>query len=146
MSGQFELALRRFAEKAGDNADLAVRKIVLDLNARLVARSPVDTGRFRANWQYGFGAAPAGSIEIAGTSESPAPPSPPPVLPKGTGVGVHYLVNNLPYAQALERGYSKQAPLGLVGLTVIEFSGLADRVGQEVFAGAAAIYQTGGLA
>jgi hypothetical protein len=32
-----------------------------------------------------------------------------------------FLVNNLPYGPRLERGWSKQAPSGMVGITVAEF-------------------------
>ena len=31
---------------------------------------------------------------------------------------VYYLMNNAPYANALENGHSMQAPAGVVGLTV----------------------------
>ena len=36
--------------------------------------------------------------------------------------GVFFVGNNLPYAYRLETGYSKQAPSGLVGLTVLRFN------------------------
>ncbi len=63
----FTLQLKAFAEKAKGNADLVVRKVVLDIGTRVVLRSPVGDpdlwegkapkgyvgGRFRGNWQYG---------------------------------------------------------------------------------------------
>lgn len=129
MAGPFTLALSQFAEKAKGNADAAIRGVVLEIDGRLKVRSPVDTGRFRQNWIYATGAAPTGTIETTGTTANPSPASAPPALVPGSGAGkVHYLVNNLPYAWALETGHSKQAPIGLVGLTVMEFAGIVDGV------------------
>ena len=56
--GQFALQLAEFAKKAGGNADLVVKKVAIDLLARVVMRSPVDTGRFRSNWAVTIGARP----------------------------------------------------------------------------------------
>jgi hypothetical protein len=40
---------------------------------------------------------------------------------------VHYIANNLPYAQALEDGHSTQSPPNaMVGLTVLKFQAIAD--------------------
>lgn len=122
--GPFELQLRQFAERTGEKADAAVRTVVLEVWRRLIIRSPVDTGRFRANWSYGYGAPPKGAIPVAGTSESPAAAAPPPKLTNG--IGVHYLVNNVPYARRLEYGWSKQAPAGMVRITALEFVGIVD--------------------
>jgi hypothetical protein len=133
MAGPFTLALSQYAAKAKENADAAVRGVVLTIQSRLVIRSPVDTGRFRANWRYGVGTAPEGVIETTGTTENPTPGAAPPDLVPGEGAGrVHYLVNNLPYAWALERGHSSQAPTGLVALTAIEFQSITDTVAGEV--------------
>jgi len=39
---------------------------------------------------------------------------------------VYFLVNNVPYAQALEDGHSTQAPQGIYGLTALEFQQYVD--------------------
>ena len=41
MSGPFELALAAFAEKAGNRANDVVRKVVIDVTASVVDKSPV---------------------------------------------------------------------------------------------------------
>lgn len=129
MAGPFELALSQFAKEAGERADQAVRSVVLEIHSRVTVRSPVDTGRFRANWRYGVGAAPTDTVETTGTSESPSPAAAAPAMGPGEGIGrVHYLANNLPYAWALERGHSRQAPIGMVGLTAMEFAQIVDGV------------------
>lgn len=144
MAGSFVLDLSRFADKAKGRLDTVVRKIVLDLGERIVLRSPVGDpsiwqsppppgyvgGRFRANWQYGYGAMPDGEASApdprgdatqarirAGVMGAPA-------------AGVHYIVNNLPYAERIEDGWSTQAPAGVVGLAVVEFDGVVRSAAQ----------------
>ncbi|MDO8800050.1 HK97 gp10 family phage protein [Phenylobacterium sp.] len=122
MAGQFEMALSQFAQKAGERADAAVREVVLEVGARLIARSPVDTGRFRSNWHYSVDA--PRSVITASTGERAVTGVE--AMPRDASGRIHYIQNNLPYAMALERGHSKQAPNGMVGLTVLEFSGIVD--------------------
>lgn len=155
----FSLDVKKFVEKANANMGQVTRKIVIDMGSRLVEKSPVgdpelwDTkfkavatslgwigkgyvgGRFRANWQYG-------NLAGAGIPQSDLPD----IDKTGqvskdriqTGVAnsdpatVHYIVNNLPYAQRLEDGYSSQAPAGMVGLTVVEYNSVVNAAAQEV--------------
>jgi hypothetical protein len=102
-----------------------LRASVLETDSLLKQASPVDTGRFRASWQVGENA--AGSYD-AGPQQSPSNPgrdrtSPPagPMFPlrkmnyQQERIGNVYSVhNNLPYAEPLARGTSKQAPGGWV--------------------------------
>lgn len=142
----FELDLKAFAEKTSAKANAVVRKIVIDVGTALVMKSPVGDaefwqhpappgyvgGRFRANWQYGFGA------PLLATNEK--------VDPEGaatiqTIVGkvsdkpaghVHYITNSLPYADRLEHGWSRQAPQGMVGLTVLEYGPIVEAAARAV--------------
>jgi hypothetical protein len=43
-----------------------------------------------------------------------------------------FITNSLPYAQRLEYGWSKQAPLGVVRITAVEFQSIARQVGAEL--------------
>ena len=134
LGGAFALALTEFAEKAGARADEAMREVVLEVFSRIISRSTdvVDKGRFRANWQYGLGAVPASVLEVAGTSEAPAPPAAPPTLAPGTGTGtVHFIVNNLPYARRLEYGYSAKGSK-MVRTTIADFAGIVDGAAEKV--------------
>lgn len=121
MSGSFEIDIARFVEKAKGNVDLVVRKISLDIFRRVIMKSPVDTGRFKGNWQVAIGSIPAGTLEINDKSGTAT-------VAKVTAatLGLHagqviYLVNNLAYARALEYGHSKQAPNGMVRLSLAEY-------------------------
>lgn len=117
----FAAAIGQWAAEREEDLDEITVKSVLELRSRLIVNSPVDTGRFRGNWQYGVSTAPQGELAVEGTSESPAPPPPAPSI-TGRAFGfVHYLVNNLPYAARLEDGYSGQAPRGIVALRIQEW-------------------------
>lgn len=153
-STSFSLALEAFAKKAGDNADLVVRKVVLDLGTRIVERSPVGNrelwadnkvrmekglplqpkgyigGRFRANWQYGnmsgVGIPMSDLPDIDASGAASINRIAAGVPTKGAAGMVHFLKNNLPYAKRLEEGWSTQAPGGMVGITVREFQSIVD--------------------
>jgi hypothetical protein len=116
----FAADIARFATKVGISLDAAHSKICLDLFRSLVMKSPVDTGRFRGNWQIGVGAVNldmSSEVDKAGGR----------VLANGTMTllsvkagGIIYLTNSLPYAIRLEYGSSQQAPQGMVRITMVE--------------------------
>jgi hypothetical protein len=89
-----------------------LRAAVLETDSLLKQASPVDTGRFRASWQVGENAAPGGI----------APPGSYPAVAPLSRIGygeekignVYSVHNNLPYAEPLANGSSKQAPAGWV--------------------------------
>jgi hypothetical protein len=125
-----------------------VRKVIIDVGASLVAKSPVGDGslwkhpppkgyvggRFRANWQHGFNVMPSGTksdIDPSGQVSIEAIQSRLGSVEKGA-FGVHYIVNNLPYARVLEHGHSTQAPSGMVGLTVTEFESIVGKAVSDV--------------
>lgn len=122
----------QWVTKTEQKMDLAVRKIALELFSRVILKSPVDTGRFRANWQVAIGSVPDGTLELTDASGT-ATISKATAATAGVQAGdVIYLVNNLPYAQRLEDGYSGQAPAGMVGLTVQEFQRIVKQIGAEL--------------
>jgi hypothetical protein len=111
-----------------------VRRVVAEIANRAVMRSPVGNpsewespappgyagGRFRGNWQYGFGSAPTGTIDAIDPSGSATLSGI--ISSVANNQGVHWIANNLPYAQRIEGGWSKtQAPFGIVGLIELEF-------------------------
>lgn len=117
----FSAQVAAFCAKAKGNADLVVRKIALDMFSRVIMKSPVDTGRFKGNWQVAIGSIPSGTLEIADKDGTATIAK---VTAETLGVkagDVIYLVNNLAYARPLEYGHSKQAPNGMVRLTIAEY-------------------------
>jgi hypothetical protein len=109
-----------------------LRSTVLETDGLVKSKSPVDTGRFRFGWQVG---------ENAAGSTPPPPGNYPNVSPMqaynyqagqerlGNVYSVH---NNLPYAEPLANGSSKQAIPGWV-------QGIAKDVQGRVIAAAAKI-------
>jgi predicted RecA/RadA family phage recombinase len=110
-----------------------LRVAVLETDSRVKLLSPVDTGRFRVSWQVGENAAPGGeksegtytgifAIERLGYQQEKI----------GNVYSVH---NNLPYAEPLANGSSKQAPAGWVQGVAKDIQGFvrtnADRIGRE---------------
>lgn len=115
----FTVDLTKWVAKAKGNVDKVLRETVVLASQQIVQRSPVDTGRFRANWQFSVGAPdlttsdrvdPSGSLTIAR------------ILGQVAGIKAGptvYLTNSLPYAHRLEyEGWSDQAPQGMVRVTL----------------------------
>lgn len=98
------------------------RIIAMALLGEIVLRSPVDTGRFRGNTMVTVGApvfANTDAVDKAGGATISAGQS---ALSGLKPYTVIYIQNNLPYAERLENGHSKQAPQGIFGLS---FAGVA---------------------
>lgn len=131
----FALDIRKFAEKAKDRADIAVKGVVIAFAGKIDERSPVGDasywksppprgyvgGRFRGNWQLGVGSMPGGVLNRVDPSGDRVRAEIGSAVPGDAAGKVYWLANNVPYAQRIENGWSRQAPTGLVGLTVTEF-------------------------
>jgi len=112
-----------------------LRVAVLQTDGLVKSKSPVDTGRFRFGWQVGENAA----------GSTPPPPGNysgiPPMQAHNYQAGqeklgnVYSVHNNLPYAEPLANGSSKQAPAGWVQGIAKDIQGFvrvnADRIGKE---------------
>lgn len=130
----FSDQLAKFAKRAGQKADLVVTKVCLDAATRVIEKTPVDTGRLRANWQATIGQPATGEVDAEDkqgrmTIQKIVGPA------KLASGQIFYLSNNLPYAVVAEYGmwpkgdgegkvtadgYSTQAPAGMVRVTMAE--------------------------
>lgn len=121
-----------WSDKTKAKLTLAVRKIALDAFREVIMMSPVDTGRFRGNWQCAIGQIPDGTVELD-DKEGTATISKMQAEAMGVEAGqVIYLVNNLPYARALEYGHSQQAPGGMIRITVQRWRPIVEAVAREL--------------
>lgn len=116
---RFTVPLERFANITREKMDLFGRKMTYQLFSAVVRKSPVDTGRFRGNWQIARDTIPVSVLDRLDPSGSGALIVAAQALSIPLG-GVVYLANNLPYARRLEYGYSQQAPLGMVRTSIAE--------------------------
>jgi hypothetical protein len=95
-----------------DQMEKLLRAAVLETDSLVKQASPVDTGRFRASWQVGENAAPGG-IAPPGSYSAAAPLSRIGYQQEKVG-NIYSVHNNLPYAEPLADGSSKQADPGWV--------------------------------
>ena len=120
----FELRLNTAVLETQEKIEDAVQVIAMDTLRGVVLKSPVDTGRFRGNWIV--------SINSPSMAQTPATDaSGSGTINKGMaaieGYDVEttsriYIQNNMPYGNRLENGWSKQAPKGMVSLTLNEMN------------------------
>jgi hypothetical protein len=141
----FNAQILEFAKKlAPDEARTMQRKMALEGLRRLVSKTPVDTGRARANWQVGINQEPATPLHpasepfqgphVAGERPLSATPALSQVGQETFDAGAAvieamplctcYLTNNVEYIEDLERGHSGQAPHGMLAVTVEELKGM----------------------
>ena len=113
--------IRRFNEKVEKAASAVFRGTALNLFAKVVKRTPVKTGRLRANWMSQINSAPSTTTEATDKSGRTAIQSANSTTARAKLGDSIFLANNLPYAQAIEDGHSNQAPAGMVKVTVAEF-------------------------
>ncbi len=117
---QFKLDLSRMHQHEIPAKVLQVQRAIgLHVISQVIQRSPVDTGRFRMGWQAKVGN-PSLWMPPEG-AESYAVPNASTLLASSgltTPFQALYITNNLPYAERLEEGWSKQAPEGIVAQTV----------------------------
>lgn len=140
----FSTPLAELAEKLKLDLDTLVRKSTAQVFGAVTLKSPVDTGRFRANWNVSYAAVDTTVTSSTNQARADEEVLKAQTLPVG---GVVYLANSLPYARTLEYGgypnppkkgskkkgedgyaihvrggYSFQAPQGMVRVTAVEFS------------------------
>ena len=144
---EFHADLRAFSKAVHSDLNTAVRAIVTELLRMVIVRTPVDTGRAAGSWNVrggepdewllpeGAGASKEGALSAAMDRVKSV---------DFGGADVFWLYNNLPYIQVLEYGlypnppkkgsyvkgqgyvvksqggYSKQAPAGMVRISVAE--------------------------
>lgn len=98
---------------------LVQKKVAFQLLEGIVNMTPVDTGRARGNWMVTIGS-PSTEVKTetydkVGAGTIAAGRS---TIESLTTLGAIYLTNNLPYILPLENGSSKQAPGGMVQVTL----------------------------
>ena len=145
------ISLTEWVAQAGDKANLVVKSIIIDLTRRIDEKSPVGKkelwaanverasrglaalpagyigGRFRGNWQLGVDAPVSGTLDTVDSDGSSTLSAAMSAIPAETIGHTFYYTNNLPYALRLENGHSRQAPIGIVGLSILEWQGIVRR-------------------
>lgn len=124
--GSFAESLAAFAEQTKEAIDDVFREVVIEIGTSVIRLSPVDTGRFKGNWQFTVGAPSNQSVDTfdkAGHETIAALVAEVSRLEAGQ---VAYIVNNLVYGVPLEYGHSAQAPAGMVQITLARFQQIVE--------------------
>lgn len=127
--GSFAADITKWVKKTGIKADTVLKKIGFTALEGVLLMSPVRTGRFRGSWRVGINKGDLTMLPVnfnhtldAGPKEQAKQMA----FTNGTnqinkakfGMTI-LLTNNVPYGPRLERGWSGQAPHGVVGPTFI---------------------------
>lgn len=138
MAKRFAVAIRDFGKRASQNVSAVVRWTALHMHRRVILRSPVGNpslwkhvieggkappgyvgGRFRGNWQVSIGAPKSEMLNRTDAARATGEAAL--ELATWRGEGTAFITNNLPYSERLERGWSSQAPRGIMRTTIREF-------------------------
>jgi hypothetical protein len=141
---KFELQLNQEWLAAQEDIHEAVELIGLEAFKRIVEKSPVDTGRFRGNWNADIGTMNEATTENTDKDGAATMARAATALSEYSSKDNYpdiNITNGLPYSQVLEDGWpqigwhggltgSPQAPNGMVALTITEIEAMFD--GYEV--------------
>lgn len=115
--GTFAIGIDGFAKRTGESVDKIVRSVCVQASTLVIKKTPVDTGRARGNWFAEINGVSAETSETRTDTEAIAEAVS--TAQKASG-NIFTLTNNLDYIRRLEYGWSKQAPQGMVRLSIAE--------------------------
>lgn len=114
--------IMRFRIAVEEQSDQLFRKIILDLDYKVVYRTPVDSGRAQGNWTANIGSSPVwsetserGAAAAIGSIQSI-------VSEAKMATDTVWLSNGLPYITVLEYGLFPNPPKAGAGKTAAGFS------------------------
>lgn len=116
---KFEADLDAYAKRLNKDIARVTAEVIIETYAKIVEKTPVDTGRARASWgvdsEWGQYVAaegdPKGIEQISKINVDAC-----------KNKRVWWIFNNLKYIRALEFGHSDQAPNGMVRLSIAEMA------------------------
>ncbi len=138
MTQSFYTDLSKFIDKTNHKADAFLKTVSQEILFKIVTRNPVLTGFSRASWWASVGSESGHPNQpditkyrqggLAGSSVSTPMATATLALGQAKMGDVIYLSNNAGYIGQLERGHSKQAPSGMVAVTLAEAQQIAEEV------------------
>lgn len=139
MNGSFAASLAEFADEVKGSIETVFREVIIEIGSSVITMSPVDSGRFRGNWQYSINSPKQGELDrLDPTGEKATAELIEGALQFKVGETA-FIVNNAPYALKLEfggyngptekvneSGYSRLAPKGMVRVTLERFERIVE--------------------
>lgn len=117
----YEDVIAEWLDQLEVDIDNTLQTMVLLIGKNLVTLSPVDTGRFKGNWQMSIGALSTSSMLRYDQDGAETLADIARVSNKFTAGQIAYIQNNVLYGYDLEYGSSAQAPDGMVRVTEARF-------------------------
>ena len=129
-ASSFNSAFSKLIKASEKKVEEVVKDVAVDLVVNLTLRSPVDTGRFRKNWNVAINEI---NYQTDFEVQNNAVQRSVKVVEKYRLGDTINITNSLPYAARLEyESWSKQAPDGMVRLTLIDYPKIMRRRAQKV--------------
>ncbi|AGN89503.1 tail completion or Neck1 protein [Serratia phage Eta] len=100
----FSLDVKAFCDKAKKNPETVMRAVSFKLFSAIIKASPVDTGRFRMNWQTSGGMPATGELPGDDKTGNVAEGRAESFINNSVYWENFTLTNNLPYAEIIEFG------------------------------------------
>lgn len=136
--GEFSLSMDELLKQVNGKVNLIVKKTIFDLQSAFIKDSPVDSGRFRANWQVSFNEPINSEVDTIDKSKLGRDTYNKNgfLIDKSKVPLSYWIQNNLDYAEKLEfglfttkpetiktiGGFSKQSPMGFTRINVARFN------------------------
>ena len=120
--GDFTLAFQNINNLTTKKMETLIKKSVFDLTSAIIANTPVDTGRARANWQVSFNTPKEDKLDTLDKSGNATISKANDKILNNKVPTTYYITNNLPYIMRLEYGWSKQSPAGMVRINLLKFN------------------------
>ena len=115
-------SVKEFAKAIELPVATVTQRLALEVFTGVVKRTPVKKGRARSGWQLAIGEIPTGNPPFS------ASPPPTPSVQGIDGKRSVFIVNNVSYVVFLEAGHSRQAPSGMVAVTMAGIQGRIDAI------------------
>lgn len=123
----------KFSKKTNESVEQVMRASAISMFSTIVQRTPVDTGRARANWLYTQDTPSSSTVESGPDKREADTGSSSKIAQEIKPGSKHIITNNLPYIEKLESGDgSSQAPRGMVKVSVTEFKAMIKEAVREV--------------
>lgn len=99
---------------------LFIKKISLQALRGVVLKTPVDTGRLRGNWLVSIDSVPSAPVEKTDRPGNSTISTGAQELAKVTPFSTVFITNNVEYAEFVEEGTPKKAPVKMLARTIEE--------------------------
>lgn len=117
----FSQGLQNYRDRTVQQLEAIFHQVVIDIGTSLIVLSPVDTGRFKGNWQVTVGSPANHSLNVYDKVGHETIARITADVAQLTLGQTAYISNQLIYGVPLEYGHSQQAPNGFVRITLAMF-------------------------